>query len=142
MINGTFYSTNYTNAMRISARLWGRRILVVFFVLAGANHFVNPKPYLSMMPAYLPWPAVLVWISGAFEIIGGLSLLVRSIRIFAAWGLIALLIAVFPANLNVALQGWPGVHLPQWILWARLPFQIVFIGFIYRVCIERTCESH
>src|SRR5947209_1601682 len=98
-------------------------VFAVFFVGAGANHFINPAPYLSMMPFYLPWPAALVEVSGAAEILGGICVVLPRLRSIAAWGLIALLIAVFPANLQVALHGWPGVSLPQWSLWLRLPLQ-------------------
>lgn len=62
-------------------------------------------------------------------------MLFRPVRRLAAWGLIALLLAVFPANLNVALNGWPAVNLPQWVLWLRLPLQLVFIWWIHRTCI-------
>ena len=112
--------------------LW-RWVLAVFFVLAGANHFLNPMPYLSMVPPCLPSPAALVWISGVAEVMGGVGLLLRALRRFAGWGLIALLTAVFPANLYVALHGWRGVDLPGWVLWLRLPLQIVFIWWAYRV---------
>ena len=110
------------------------RILAAFFVVAGLNHFLNPSPYLSMMPPYLPWHRELVVISGIAEIAGGLGILLAKIRRFAGWGLIALLVAVFPANLQVALHGWPGEQIPQWLLWARLPLQPVLIAWVYRVC--------
>jgi len=119
----------------ITKRYWSW-ILGVAFVLAGANHFINPRPYLSMMPDYLPWPTQLVWISGVAEMLGGLGLFIPVLRRWAAWGLIGLLVAVFPANLHVALHGWPGVELAPWILWLRLPFQAIFIGWIYRVGID------
>jgi uncharacterized membrane protein len=105
----------------------------LLFVAAGANHFIMPKPYLSLMPSYLPAHAELVQISGVAEILGGLAVLFASTRRFAAWGLILLLVAVFPANLNAALNGWPGVDVPGWALWARLPLQAVFIWWVYRV---------
>ena len=89
-----------------------------------------------MMPSSLPWPAGLVEVSGVAEIVGGLGLLFPAVQVMAAWGLIALLVAVFPANLNVAIHGWPGVRLPQWSLWARLPLQLVIIWWVYRVCIR------
>lgn len=119
--------------MKLSAFIIGRWVLAVFFVLAGANHFLNPRPYLSMIPPYLPSPATLVWISGVAEVLGGLGLLFNASRRFAGWGLIALLIGVFPANLNVALNGWPGVDLPNWALWLRLPLQLVLIWWVYRI---------
>ncbi|MDB6024066.1 MAG: DoxX family rane protein [Verrucomicrobiales bacterium] len=107
----------------------------MFFIVAGANHFLNPGPYRAMMPSYLPWPVGLVAWSGVAEIVGGLGLLIPRVRPFAAWGLIALLVAVFPANLNVALHGWAGVGFPQWSLWLRLPLQFLFIWWVYRVCL-------
>ena len=103
------------------------------FIAAGANHFINPKPYISMMPTYLPAHEALVQISGVAEILGGLGACVLRTRRFAAWGLIALLVAVFPANLGVALHGWPGENIPAWVLWCRLPFQPVFIWWVYRI---------
>jgi uncharacterized membrane protein len=118
--------------MRPFPRPWSRWILSAFFILAGANHFLNPAPYLSMMPTYLPWPSGLIWLSGVAEIVGAIGLIDHRTRALAAWGLIALLVAVFPANLNVAIHGWPGVNLAPWILWVRLPFQLVFIWWVYR----------
>ena len=115
-------------------------IIAIFFVGAGSNHFLNPSPYLSMMPSYLPWHYSLVWLSGVAEICGGVGILIRSVKLLAGWGLIALLIAVFPANLNVAINGWPGVDIPKWSLWARLPFQIIMIWAVYRVVLADFAE--
>ncbi|MDZ4816029.1 MAG: DoxX family protein [Verrucomicrobiota bacterium] len=106
----------------------------LFFILAGANHFAHPEPYISMMPSYLPWPRLLVEISGVAEIVGGIGFMIPRLRFISAWGLIALLVAVFPANLNVAINGWPSVTIPQWVLWVRLPFQLLFIWWIYLLC--------
>jgi uncharacterized membrane protein len=82
---------------------WGTRIslglMALFYVLVGINHFRDPGFYLKMMPPYLPWHAQLVLLSGVAEIGLGLALLVPPLRIYAAWGIVALLIAVFPANL-------------------------------------------
>lgn len=117
---------------------WNAGLLAAFFVVAGVNHFANPTPYLTMMPAYLPAPTALIEISGVAEVMGGLGVLYSGTRVFAGWGLIMLLIAVFPANLNAALHGWPDVSLPSWILWLRLPFQLLFIWWVYRVCISKT----
>ena len=108
------------SAKRRTAALW---LLAVFFTLAGLNHFLSPGPYLGLMPAYLPWHRELILISGTAEMDGGLAILVPRLRIVAGWGLIVLLVAVFPANLHVALHGWEGVQIPAWVLWARLPFQ-------------------
>lgn len=116
---------------------WNTYLLAAFFTAAGVNHFANPAPYLTMMPSYLPEPTLLIQISGVAEVLGGLGVLYSSTRVLAGWGLILLLFAVFPANLNAALHGWPGVNLSPWILWLRLPFQLLFIWWVYRVCIAK-----
>ena len=101
------------------------------FALAGLYHFINPAFYLRMMPPYLPWHHFLVYLSGFFEAALGLLLLVPRYTRLAAWGLIALLIAVFPANVFMALnpQLFPGI--PPFVLWLRLPLQAVFIAWAY-----------
>jgi uncharacterized membrane protein len=116
-------------------RVFWRWLLAIFFVAAGLNHFVNPAVYMPIMPSYLPWPAGLIWLSGAAEILGGMGVLLPRTRVFAGGGLLALLVAVFPANLNAAFHGWQGVNLPQWLLWLRLPFQFLFGWWVYRVCL-------
>ena len=108
-----------------------RWVLTVFMVAAGANHFINPAPYLGMMPAELPesWHLGLVYVSGVFEILGGLGLILPATRRWAAWGLIALFLAIFPANVNMAVNHLKlgTTDVPVWALWARLPLQIVLI---------------
>ena len=108
--------------------LW---VLAVAFVAAGVYHFVNPGFYVRIMPPYLPWPRELVLISGAFELAGGLGLLVPRLRPAAAWGLIALLVAVFPANVHMALHPEQSPQAPPAVWWARLPLQAVFIAWAY-----------
>ncbi len=110
-----------------------RWVLTVFMVAAGLNHFYNPAPYLGMMPDALPAHALLVQISGVAEILGGLGLILPQTRRLAAWGLIALLLAVFPANLNMALNHLPlgTTEVPSWALWARLPLQVVLIAWAF-----------
>ncbi len=104
-------------------------------VAAGVNHFINPAPYLGMMPAEFPhsWHLPLVYISGVFEVLGGLGLILPATRRAAAWGLVALLLAVFPANVNMAINQLPlgDSAVPQWALWARLPLQIVLIAWAW-----------
>ena len=105
--------------------LIGRWVLALLFIGAGALHFAVPQVYVRIVPNYLPDALALVYISGAFEVLGGLGLLVPGTRRFAAWGLIALLVAVMPANLQMALDHatkWRGI--PEWLLWARLPMQL------------------
>ena len=79
-------------------------LLAIGFVLAGANHFLNPAFYLKMMPPVLPTPLFLIYLSGVFQIALGMLLLIPTFTRFAAWGIIALLIAVFPANIFMALN--------------------------------------
>jgi uncharacterized membrane protein len=104
-----------------------RLFLALSFVVVGVLHFTNPKPFLSIMPQYLPWHLELVYLSGFFEILGGIGLVVPATRRFAAWGLVALLIAVYPANINmlvndIYLEGMPR---ERWMLWARMPLQFL-----------------
>lgn len=102
-------------------------LMAIFYVGAGVNHFINPDFYLKIMPPYLPWHAELVYLSGVIEIALGLMLLIPRYTRLAAWGIIALLVAVFPANIHLALNpeiipsASPTVHL------IRLPIQGVFI---------------
>jgi len=103
----------------------------LFFIAAGVNHFLNPAFYLRMMPVYLSWHAELVAISGVAEVVLGAMLLVSRFRVVAALGLIALLIAVFPANLNMALHAEQFRPLSPVALWVRLPIQGVLIAWAY-----------
>ena len=113
-------------------RIAGRLLLAIFFGLAGINHFISPKIYLGMMPPWLPAPEVANVVSGAAEIVGGLGLLFSKYQRIAGWGLIVLLLAVFPANLHVALQGhMPGLNVSPLILWLRLPLQPGLIAWVW-----------
>jgi uncharacterized membrane protein len=108
-----------------------RWLMAAFFVVAGLNHFREPAVYLGMMPPWLPWPDALIAVSGACEVLGGIGILVPRTRRAAAWGLIALLAAVFPANVHVALMGrMPGFGFSPAVLWLRLPFQAVFAAAV------------
>lgn len=109
----------------------GRLLLAILFITAGSLHFVSPGAYVRIMPPFLPAPALLVYISGACEILGGIGLLLPATRTAAAWGLVALLIVVLPANLHMAIDHahWP--HIPQWLLWARLPLQLPLIAWAW-----------
>ncbi len=110
-----------------------RWLLGLCFVAAGLNHFIVPRFYLPIMPPFLPWPLALIYVSGVAEILGGLGVLVPPVRKVAGWGLILLLVAVFPANLYAAFHGVGSI--PPWILWVRLPFQGVFIAWVYWTCL-------
>jgi uncharacterized membrane protein len=104
----------------------------LFFVGAGVFHFIRPGTYVKIVPPFIPWPLAMVYISGAAEIAGGIGLLLRPFRRAAAWGLIALLIAVLPANVYMALDRVQvtASPLPAWLVWARLPLQVVLIWWV------------
>lgn len=106
-------------------------LLALFFVVGGVNHFVNPDFYLPMMPPYLPAHSELVFWSGVFEILGGVAVLVPATRALAGWGLILLLIAVYPANIHMALHPDQFPDVSKAALYARLPFQFLFIAWAY-----------
>ena len=113
------------------AALW---VLAITMIAIGVLHFVRSKTFVRIVPKYLPAPLTLVYVSGFFEILGGVGLLIPDTRIWAAWGLIALYVAVFPANIymltdNISLN--PNKPIPRWALWLRLPFQFVFIAWAY-----------
>ena len=112
-----------------------RVLLAVVMVFAGALHFFYPRAYARIVPAYLPAPLTLVYVSGAAEIVGGLGLLLPKARALAAWGLVVLFIAIFPANVNMAVHriGFTRTPPPSWLLWARLPLQAVLIAWAYWV---------
>jgi uncharacterized membrane protein len=110
-----------------------RWLLTIFMVAAGANHFITPTTYVAMMPAELPAPLTLVYVSGIAEMLGGLGLILPATRKLAAWGLVALYVAVFPANLNMAINHLRlgASDVPSWALWARLPLQGVLIAWAW-----------
>ena len=111
--------------------LW---LLALNMVGVGVAHFVAPEPFVMIVPEWLPAPLWMVWISGVFEVLGGLGLLVPRTRVLAAWGLVALFIAVFPANINQAVNGIqfdPANPMPAWGPWARLPLQFLFIAWAH-----------
>lgn len=105
-----------------------------FFVLAGVLHFLKPGFYLAIMPSWLPWHRELVAASGIAEIAGGAALMAPNPRLRRAggWFTIATLVAVFPANVNMAVHphDYHGVPGGAAALYARLPFQGVFIAWV------------
>jgi uncharacterized membrane protein len=117
----------------VRAKVILRWVFTVVMVGAGANHFIDPETYIAMMPDLLPAHRALVYLSGIAEIAGGLGLILPATRRLAAWGLVALFVAVFPANVNMAVNQLPlgGMEVPAWALWARLPLQLLFIAWAY-----------
>jgi uncharacterized membrane protein len=108
-----------------------RWLFGILFILAGLNHFRSPAFYINIMPPYLPWHRELVAISGVAEIAFGALLLFRRWAVLAGWGLIALLVAVFPANLHMATHPELYPSISPTALWLRLPIQGLLIAWAY-----------
>lgn len=109
-----------------------RVLLAIAMMVVGVLHFTAPAGFVRIVPAWLPTPLALVYVSGVFEILGGAGLLVPRARRAASLGLVALYVAVFPANVNMALHhlSLDGVtQVPAPLLWLRLPFQALFIAW-------------
>jgi uncharacterized membrane protein len=104
-----------------------RIITAILFLIAGSLHFLVPQFYLKIMPPYIPFHLPMVWISGGFEILGGVGLLIPQTQRAAGWGLAALLIAVFPANVYMATDL---TSIPAVIRWGRLPLQALMIWWV------------
>ena len=104
-------------------------ILGLLFAAAGVNHFLMPATYVAIMPLYWPWPLALVYLSGVAEVALGVLLLIPRYQSLAAWALIALLIAIFPANLHMALNPDQFPDIPPVALWVRLPLQAALIAW-------------
>ncbi len=114
-----------------------RNLMGVLYVAAGTLHFVATSTYMQLMPSYLPAHRELILVSGAAEIAGGLGLLVPQSRLgqpgrAAAWGLVALLIAVFPANVTMISEHARFPQVPLWAAWLRLPLQLPLIYWAWR----------
>ncbi|QDT60581.1 hypothetical protein SV7mr_31050 [Stieleria bergensis] len=112
-------------------------LLACLFIAAGINHFVSPDVYLKIMPAYLPWPLALIYVSGFFEVAGGIGVAVPKLRRAAGWGLIALLVAVFPANMEMVFHADRFPDIPFWALVVRLPLQGLLIAWVWWAAVKR-----
>jgi uncharacterized membrane protein len=112
-----------------------RLVLAAVFLIAGTVHLMNPRLFLPIMPPGIPWPMACILISGVFELLGGVGLLMpsASIRKLAGIGLILLLLAVFPANIYMAAAHIQvhGVPSQPWMAWARLPLQPILIVAVW-----------
>ena len=125
--------------MRIGLRQFKRPLcyaMALLYVVAGGLHFVVPELYVQIVPPVLPAPLALVYLSGVAEIAVGLGLLVPRTRPYAAWATIALLVAIFPANVYMAvsmvtIEGTGGGDPSALVRWGRLPLQGVLIAWAY-----------
>ena len=116
-----------------------RVTLAVLFIVAGSLHFLAPQVYVRIVPPYLPAHLGLVYASGVAEVLGGIGLLFPATQRAAAWGLVALLIAVLPANIYMATAHLPapGVMGQSWAQWLRIPLQIPLIYWAWRYTVIR-----
>jgi uncharacterized membrane protein len=119
------------------ARSCARFALSAFFVLAGLNHFIMPEAYRPLMPPSLPFPMFLIALSGVLEIFFGALVLLPTWRHRAGWGLVLLLLAVFPANVHMALDPEVYPAVPLALRWLRLPLQLLLIAWVAWACFER-----
>jgi uncharacterized membrane protein len=115
-------------------------VIGVLFIAAGALHFRMPRMYEQIVPPYLPAHREIVAISGFFEMLGGAGVLLPKTRVSAGYGLIALLLAVLPANIYMATDAQAFAKVaPAWVFYARLPLQFVLIWWVYgSACAKRT----
>ena len=111
-----------------SNKIGMKYLLAAGFIFAGFNHFYNPDFYLRIMPPYLPWPSALHLIAGFIEVVLGVMLLIQRFQKLAAWGLIALLLAIYPANIHMAVNRHLYPDVPMVFHWIRLPLQFVLIA--------------
>ncbi len=128
--------SNIFRALKLPTEWWRKLSLfglAVFFIYFGIDHFINVEFYLSIMPPAFPLHLEAVYISGLFEILGGVCVLIPSLRRIAGFGLIALLISVYPANIYMAItpEAFPEISIE--LLYFRLPLQFLFIYWAYSV---------
>jgi uncharacterized membrane protein len=106
-------------------------VMGVFYISIGISHFTSPIWYVQIVPPYLSYKLELVYISGLFEILFGGMLFFKKTRFLAGWGLILLLIAVYPANIYLAQTNGAAMNTTPLIAWGRLPVQFIFVGLAY-----------
>jgi len=117
-------------------------LLSVFFTYAGIDHLLSPDFYVSIMPPWIPGHLELVYLSGVFEIMGGVGVLIPCFRAFAGVGLVALLIAVYPANLHMAFNPHLFPDIPLVALYIRLALQFLAVYWAYTVTRPDSCSAH
>ena len=111
---------------------WHLYLMALLYFIAGINHFKNPRIYLKIIPSYFPNPKLLNTLSGLAEIILAIGLCVPMISSWAAWGVVALLIAIFPTHIYMYFDKKASFGLPKWVLFLRMPLQFVLMFWAYQ----------
>ena len=117
--------------MKIDLKFITILIMSCFYMNVGVKHFVEPEWFLQIMPPNFPYHYQAVYWSGFFELLFGFLLINPTTRFIAAWGIIFVMITVFPANLYLAINDGAVMGISKDLAWGRLPFQYVFIGLAY-----------
>ena len=128
--------TTFFTVLQLPTGWWKKLVLfglAAFFINAGVNHFINPDFYLSIMPPAFPLHPAAVYLSGFFEVLGGVCVLIPRLRKIAGWGLVALLVAVYPANIYMAITPEAFPDIPIAALYVRLAFQFLFFYWAFSV---------
>jgi len=123
----TWYMQAMTRVFRVLAIL----LVAAYFLFGGITHFTNTDFFTAIMPPYLPYPLQLVWLSGGFEILGAVGLLLNRTRLLSGYGLIALTIAVTPANIHMAMNPDLFPEVPEMLLYLRLLLQVLLLWLIW-----------
>jgi uncharacterized membrane protein len=118
-------------------KVWGLYLMAALYAVAGINHFIHPETYIAIMPAWVPAPLAVNRASGALELLLAILLLIRGTRRLAAWGLILLLIVIFPANVQMVVNFSRDGHPLLWVAVLRLPLQFLLIWLAYRYTVPQ-----
>lgn len=107
--------------------------MILLYIIAGINHFINPEFYIGVMPFYIPFHKELVFLSGILEIIFGLLLIFEKTRPLACWCIILMLIAFLPVHIQMVIDNTDPTNFIFWISWLRLPLQWILIRWAYKM---------
>lgn len=130
-MNGVRQSSSNDTVPSRSWRIVSAPLCTILFVFVGILHFAKTPVFLRIMPPQIPFPLELVYISGVVEILAGLGLLWKSTKPASVMILVMLLVAVFPANVHMAMNPGQFPEIPIWVLYVRLPFQAVLALWVW-----------
>ena len=133
----------WSQARQSELRAISRWVLTFLFIGSGTLHLLQPRPFLQIVPPQVPWAIFAVAFSGIAEIAGGIGLAIPRLRIAAGWGLLLLLVCVFPANVYMAAQHIVpgGMQIPAWLLWSRLLLQPLLMWWVFSMSLSRSSKG-